>query len=89
MRVVYRSTKASRMHFEIIGDITDVETFATGTSIREIGRSRKFYGRGRWRKRKGFAQVRLSDGTARRAEIHWYEAHGIGRKEFKLKRYID
>jgi hypothetical protein len=77
------------MHFEIIGDITDVETFATGASIREIGRLRKFYGRGRWRKRKGFAQVRLSDGTTRRAEIHWYEAHGIGRKEFKLKRYID
>ena len=77
------------MHFEIIGDITDVETFATGTSIREIGRLRKFYGRGRWRKRKGFTQVRLSDGTTRRAEIHWYEAHGIGRKEFKLKRYVD
>ncbi len=77
------------MHFEIIGDITDIETFATGTSIREIGRLRKFYGRGRWRKRKGFAQVRLSDGTTRRAEIHWYEAHGIGRREFKLKRYID
>jgi hypothetical protein len=77
------------MHFEIIGDIIDVETFATGTSIREIGRLRKFYGRGRWRKRKGFAQVRLSDGTTRRAEIHWYEAHGIGRKEFKLKRYVD
>jgi hypothetical protein len=77
------------MHFEIIGDITDVETFATGTAIREIGRLRKCYGRGRWRKRKGFAQVRLSDGTTRLAEIHWYEAHGIGRKEFKLKRYID
>ena len=77
------------MHFEIIGDITGVETFATGTSIREIGRLRKFYGRGRWRKRKGFAQVRLSDGITRRAEIHWYEAHGIGRKEFKLKRYVD
>ena len=77
------------MHFEIIGDITDVETFAIGTSIREIGRLRKFYGRGRWRKRKGLAQIRLPDGTTRRAEIHWYEAHGIGRKEFKLKRYID
>jgi hypothetical protein len=77
------------MHFEIIGDITDVETFATGSGIREIARLRKFYGRGRWRKRKGVAQVRLLDGTARRAEIHWYEAHGIGRKEFKLKRFID
>jgi hypothetical protein len=77
------------MHFEIIGEIADVETFAIGTSIRELGRLRKFYGRGRWRKRKGFARVRLSDGTIRLAEIHWYEAHGIGRKEFKLKQFID
>ena len=77
------------MHFEIIGEIADVETFSIGASIREIGRLRKFYGRGRWRKRKGFARVRLSDGTIRLAEIHWYEAHGIGRKEFKLKQFID
>lgn len=77
------------MHFEIIGEITDVETFAIGAAIREVGRLRKVYGRGRWRKRKGFARVRLSDGTTRLAEIHWYEAHGIGRKEFKLKRFID
>lgn len=48
-----------------------------------------FYGRGRWRKRKGMAQVRLEDGEMRLAEVHWYEAHGIGRKEFKIKRYID
>ena len=77
------------MYFEILGDISDVETFAIGTSIREIGRLRKFYGRGRWRKRKGIARVRLDDGEVRLAEVHWYEAHGIGRKEFKIKRYVD
>jgi hypothetical protein len=77
------------MYFEIIGDITNVETFAAGTSIRELGRLRKIYGRGRWRKRKGLARIRLADGTIRQAEVHWYEAHGIGRKEFKIKRYID
>jgi hypothetical protein len=77
------------MHFEIVGDIADVETFAIGSSIREIARLRKFYGRGRWRKRKGIARVRLDDGTIRLAEVHWYEAHGVGRKEFKIKRYLD
>jgi hypothetical protein len=77
------------MYFEILGDISNVETFAIGTSIREIARLRKFYRRGRWRKRKGIARVRLEDGEVRLAEVHWYEAHGIGRKEFKIKRYVD
>ena len=77
------------MYFEILGDISNVETFAIGTSIREIARLRKSYGRGRWRKRKGIARVRLEDGEIRLAEVHWYEAHGIGRKEFKIKRYVD
>ncbi len=77
------------MYFEIVGEIIDVETFATGSSIREIGRLRKFYGRGRWRKRKGIARVRLPDGSIRLAEVHWYEAHGIGRRELKIKRYVD
>jgi hypothetical protein len=77
------------MYFEIIGDITHVETIAAGTSIREIARLRKRYGRGRWRKRKGIARVRLEDGTVVLAEVHWYEAHGIGRKDFKIKRIID
>ena len=77
------------MYFEILGDISNVETFAIGTSIREIARLRRFYGRGRWRKRKGIARVRLEDGDVRLAEVHWYEAHGIGRREFKIKRYID
>ena len=77
------------MEFEIVGEIAHVETFAAGSSIREIARLRKIYGRGRWRKRKGVARVRLPDGATRLAELHWYEAHGIGRKEFKIKRYLD
>jgi hypothetical protein len=77
------------MHFEVIGQIEQIETFATGSGIRELARLRKIYGRGRWRKRKGVATVRLSDGTIRLAELHWYEATGIGRKELKLKRYLD
>jgi hypothetical protein len=77
------------MHFEILGDITNIETIAVGPSIRDVARLRKQYGRGRWRKRKGIALVRLANGRIRRAEVHWYEAHGIGRKELKRKRYVD
>jgi len=73
------------MHFEILGEITQVETFATGGGIREIARLRKTYGPGRWRKRKGVASVRLGNGIVREAELHWYEATGIGRREFKIK----
>ena len=73
------------MDFEIIGDIHEIETIATGTKIREVRRLRKRYGAGRWRKMKGITVVRLKDGTIHTAEIHWYEAHGIGKKEFKLK----
>jgi hypothetical protein len=76
------------MAFEILGEISAVETFATGSAIREIGRLRRIYGRGRWRKRKGVAQIRLPDGSIHQAEIHWYEASGIGRKELKIKRLI-
>lgn len=76
------------MDFEVIGDITDIETFAVGTSIRELPRLRKTYGSGRWRKRKGKATIRLADGTVAKAELHWYEAHGIGRKELKIKRFL-
>jgi hypothetical protein len=77
------------MYFKIIGEITNVETFAVGSGIRELPRLRRVYGKGRWRKRKGVAQVQLSDGSIRFAEIHWYEATGIGKKEFKIKRYLD
>jgi hypothetical protein len=73
------------MRFEILGEISGIETFATGAGIREIARLRRIYGRGRWRKRKGIARVRLAGGSIHLAEIHWYEAGGIGRKEFKIK----
>jgi hypothetical protein len=73
------------MDFEIIGEIAHLETIATGRSVRDRARLRKQYGPGRWRKLKGVARVRLVDGTIRLAEIHWYEAHGIGKKEYKLK----
>jgi hypothetical protein len=77
------------MDFEIIGSIRQPETFARGSAIRELPRLRKIYGQGNWRKRKGFATVRLQDGSLREAEIHWYEASGIGKRDFKIKRYID
>ena len=73
------------MQFEIIGGITNIETFAVGNAIREIDRLRRMYGAGRWRKRKGTATVRLADGTFHQAEVHWYEATGLGRKEMKIK----
>lgn len=76
------------MHFQVIGNIAEIETIATSSGFRELSRLRKRYGRGRWRKRKGIAEVRLSDGEIVRAEIHWYEATGIGRKEFKVKQIL-
>ena len=77
------------MLFEIVGEIRDVETFASGSGIRELPRLRKLYGDGYWRKRKGFAEIRLPDGSLHQAEIHWYEANGIGKKEFKIKYFIE
>jgi len=77
------------MDFEIAGKIEDVETIASGSGIREIARLRKFYGKGRWRKRKGTTEIRLADGTPRLAELHWREASGIGKRELKIKRYLD
>jgi hypothetical protein len=74
--------------FEIVGAVVEQETIATGRQIREIRRLRKAYGPGRWRKRKGIARVKLPDGRTCTAEIHWYEAYGIGRKETKIKRII-
>jgi hypothetical protein len=76
------------MTFEILGEISEIETFAAGSAIREVVRLRRVYGRGRWRKRKGVARIRLSDGSVHVAEIHWYEAAGIGRKEFKIKHLL-
>ncbi len=77
------------MSFEIIGEITQREVIAVGQTIREIGRLRKVYGAGRWRKFKGIATVRLANGSIVKAELHWYEAHGIGKKEFKIKRLLE
>ena len=77
------------MNFEIIGEITTVETIAVSGSIRILPVLRRRFGNARWRKRKGFATVRLADGTIRRAEIHWFEAHGIGRRLMRIKRFLD
>jgi hypothetical protein len=70
------------MDFAIVGEITDIETIAVGKGVRDRRRLRKEHGVGRWRKLKGIASVRLASGRIRLAEIHWYEAHGIGRREF-------
>lgn len=75
--------------FEIIGTVENVTTIAVGPRILEIKRLRKAFGKGRWRKLKGIATVRLADGTICRAELHWSEAHGIGRKKLKIKQYLD
>ena len=77
------------MPFEVVGEITQIQPIAIGTSIRDLPRLRRLYGRGRWRKLKGIALVRLRSGRLRMAELHWYEAHGIGKREIKRKGYID
>jgi hypothetical protein len=71
--------------FEVLGEINLIEPIAVGRRIRDRKRLQRFYGKGRWRKLRGVATVRLADGSIHKAEVHWYEAHGIGRKEFKLK----
>lgn len=73
------------MDFQIIGSIRDVETIAVGRRVRDLPRLRKVSGKARWKKMKGRATVKLRDGTVRQAEVHWYEAHGIGKRELKLK----
>jgi hypothetical protein len=76
------------MHFEIIGEIEEIEIIATGGRIRDIMRLKRQFGTARWRKLKGFAMLKLQSGNIRRAELHWYEAHGIGRKKMKIKRFL-
>ena len=76
------------MKFELISKIEDVEVIATGRQIRDLPRLRKKHGRGRWRKLKGIGRVRLPDGSECDAELHWYEAHGIGKKELKVKELL-
>jgi hypothetical protein len=78
-----------RPHFRIVSAFRNVEAIASGTGIRELKRLRKIYGSARWRKVKGEAEIVFSDGTMATAELHWYEAHGIGRKEIKIKRFWD
>ncbi len=75
--------------FDIVGHIRGTETIATGHGIRDLAELQKHFGPGNWRKLKGFATVRLEDGTIAEAEIHWYEAHGIGKRWMKIKRYLD
>jgi hypothetical protein len=77
------------MPVDILGSITDTQVIARGRAIRELRRLQRSYGAGRWRKLKGVATVRLQDGSVTRAEIHWYEATGIGKTEMKIKRFLD
>ncbi len=77
------------MTFEIVGQIDEIETIAKSPSVRERKRLVKQFGRGRWRKLKGTATVRLRDGSTSKAEVHWYEAHGIGRRKIKIKRLLE
>ena len=77
------------MAFDIIGKIRNREVISRGLGIRELARLRRTYGEGNWRKMKGAAQIRLSTGRVRMAELHWYEAHGIGKKEIKRKKYLE
>jgi hypothetical protein len=78
-----------QMHFEIIGTITEITIIGVNRSIRILPILQKRYGKGRWRKLKGIANVRLSDGTIHLAEVHWFEAHGIGKKKMRIKRYLN
>jgi hypothetical protein len=75
--------------FEIVGEIEQIETIASGRGVKIRTLLQRVHGRGRWRKRKGIATVRLPNGAVRRVELHWYEAHGIGRRDFKIKTYLD
>ena len=77
------------MNFEIVGQIEEIETIAKGPSVGERKRLAEQFGRGRWRKLKGNATVKLLNGSTGRAEVHWYEAHGIGRRKIKIKRLLE
>lgn len=77
------------MRFDLVGPIERIETIAAGVGVKARSSLRKAYGKGRWRKLKGVATVRLRNGTLCRVELHWYEAHGIGRRDFKIKHYVD
>ena len=76
------------MRVEILGKIQNISTISVGGRIRDIMRLRSQFGEGRWRKLKGIARVRIASGEVRKAEVHWYEAHGMGRKKMKIKRFL-
>ncbi len=76
------------IEFELVGEIRAVETIAAGHGIRILAKLNRLYGSGNWRKLKGVASVRLPDGTIAEAEVHWFEAHGIGKRRMKIKRLI-
>jgi hypothetical protein len=76
------------MNFKVRGEIREIETIAIGRGIKNLKRLNKVYGKTSWRKLKGFCQVKLDDGTVLDAEVHWYEGHGIGKRETKIKRYL-
>ena len=76
------------MNFKVFGEILNIETITAGRGIRELRRLNRIYGKTTWRRRKGVAKIRLSDGSAKIAELHWYEGHGKGKKEFKIKNYL-
>lgn len=77
------------MYFDVIGKIEHVEVIAIGGNIREVMRLRRQFGPARWRKLKGIATVRLQNGRVCRAKVHWYEAHGKGRKKMKIKNILE
>lgn len=76
------------MHFKVIGEIQEIETIAIGQGIKNLSRLKKIYGKTNWRKLKGICRVKLEDGTILDAEVHWYEGHGLGKKEMKIKKYL-
>lgn len=76
-------------YFELISQITEIETIAIGKKIRELPRLQKQFGNARWRKLKGIATVKLNNGAIRQVELHWYEAHGVGKRKMKIKRYLN
>jgi hypothetical protein len=89
VRATPRRGSLQCVKFEIVGDIRQIETIASGHGIHILTRLVRLYGRGNWRKLKGLATVRLEDGTITDAEVHWFEAHGIGKRRMKIKRLID
>ena len=89
MEPIDAESGAHRLHFEIIGPVRDVQAIAYGRRIRALSQLKKRYGLGRWRKLKGVATVRLGSGQIRQAEVHWFEAHGAGKRGFKIKGFLE